>query len=142
MFIGGNAITLLRSGAEYFPAVTDAIDQARRSAYIETCIFAGDASGERVADALERRLRTAAVLIVLYRQDLFEKTWRCQRLRRLHRKLVVIDGESAFVGGINMIDDMNTPGQTPPRIDIAIRVEGPICCLMSQRCRGYGGCCG
>ena len=152
-FVGGNAITLLRSGAEYFPAVADAISQARHSVYIETYIFADDASGELIADALiaaagrgidvrvvidgfgtkpyltnalERRLRMAAVQIVLYRQDVFRTAWRRERLRRLHRKLVVIDGESAFVGGINMIDDMNTPGQTPPRVDFAIRVEGPI----------------
>ena len=152
-FIGGNAITLLRSGAEYFPAVADAINQARHSVYIETYIFADDASGKRVADALiaaavrgvdvrvvidsfgtkpylthalERRLRSAAVLLVLYRKEVLKAAWRRQRLRRLHRKLVVIDGESAFIGGINMIDDMNTPGQTPPRIDFAIRVEGPI----------------
>ena len=152
-FIGGNAITLLRSGAEYFPAVADAINQARHSVYIETYIFADDASGKRVADALiaaavrgvdvrvvidsfgtkpylthalVRRLRSGAVLLVLYRQEVLKAAWRRERLRRLHRKLVVIDGESAFIGGINMIDDLNTPGQTPPRIDFAIRVEGPI----------------
>lgn len=152
-FIGGNAITLLRSGAEYFPAVAGAISRAQRSVYIETYIFADDASGERVADALiaaagrgvdvrvvidgfgtkpylthalRRRLQSGGVLVVLYRQDVFKTAWRRERLRRLHRKLVVIDGESAFVGGINMIDDMHTPGQTPPRVDFAIHVAGPI----------------
>ena len=152
-FIGGNAITLLRCGAEYFPAVIDAINQAQRSVYVETYIFADDASGGRVADALiaaaargvdvrvvidafgtkpyltqalARRLRTGSVLVVLYRQDVLRTAWRRARLRRLHRKLVVIDGECAFVGGINLIDDMNTPGQRPPRVDFAIRVDGPI----------------
>jgi cardiolipin synthase A/B len=152
-FIGGNAISLLRSGAEYFPAVVDAINCARASVYIETYIFADDASGELIADALiaavgrgldvrvvidsfgtkpylshalEQRMRKAAVLIVLYRREVFKTKWRGERLRRLHRKLVVIDGERAFVGGINVIDDMNTPGQTPPRVDFAIHVEGPI----------------
>jgi len=140
-FIGGNSVTLLRSGAEYFPAVVDAIDQAQRSVYVETYIFADDASGGRVADALiaavargvdvrvvvdgfgtkpylthalEWRLRAAAVLVVLYRNDVVRTAWRQARLRRLHRKLVVIDGACAFVGGINLIDDMNTPGHTPP----------------------------
>ena len=152
-FIGGNAITLLRSGAEYFPAVADAVSRAQRSVYIETYIFADDASGEWVADALiaaagrgvdvrvvidgfgtkpyfthalRRRLQSGGVLVVLYRQEVFKTAWRRERLRRLHRKLVVIDGESAFVGGINMIDDMHTPGQTPPRVDFAIHVSGPI----------------
>ncbi len=47
-------------------------------------------------------------------------------MRRLHRKLVLIDGEIAFVGGINVIDDLNTPHQTPPRYDYAVRIEGPL----------------
>ena len=152
-FIGGNAITLLRNGAEYFPALIAAIEHATRSVYIETYIFAEDVSGLLVADALVdaatrgldvrvvvdsfgtrpyltsalvQRLRMAGVLLVLYRQDAFPGTWGRARLRRLHRKLVVIDSRYAFVGGINIIDDMNTPGHTPPRIDFAVRVEGPI----------------
>lgn len=152
-FVAGNAITLLRSGAEYFPAVTEAIYRAQRSVYVETYIFADDASGGRVADALIAaaargvdvrvvidgfgskpyltqalvlRLRNADVLVVLYRHDVVRTAWRRARLRRLHRKVVVVDGACAFVGGINLIDDMNTPGHTPPRVDFAIRVEGPI----------------
>ena len=53
-------------------------------------------------------------------------TLRRNRLRRLHRKLVVIDARVAFVGGINIIDDMHTPHQTPPRYDYAVRIEGPL----------------
>ena len=48
------------------------------------------------------------------------------RLRRMHRKLASIDGSVAFVGGINVIDDYDTPGQTPPRYDYAVRIEGPL----------------
>ena len=151
--MGGNSVTLLRNGAEYFPALISAIERATGSVYIETYIFADDRSGASVADALvaaavrrvdvrvlvdsfgtkpyltralAQRLRKAGVLLVLYRHDVFTVTWGHARLRRLHRKLVVIDGRFAFVGGINIIDDMNTPGQTPPRMDFAVRVEGPI----------------
>ena len=152
-FIGGNSITLLRNGTEYFPALIAAIERATSAVYIETYIFAEDVSGLLVADALiaaarcgldvrvvvdafgtrpyltnalVQRLRVAGVLLVLYRQDVFPATWGRARLRRLHRKLVVVDSCCAFVGGINIIDDMNTPGQTPPRIDFAVQVEGPI----------------
>lgn len=152
-FIGGNSVTLLRNGTEYFPALIAAIERATRSVYIETYIFADDRSGASVAAALAgaagrgvdvrvlvdsfgtkpyltraltQRLHTAGVLLVLYRHDVFPVTWGRARLRRLHRKLVVIDGRFAFVGGINIIDDMNTPGHTPPRMDFAVRVEGPI----------------
>jgi cardiolipin synthase len=47
-------------------------------------------------------------------------------MRRLHRKLCHIDSEVAFVGGINVIDDMNTPGHKPPRVDFAVCVRGPL----------------
>ena len=146
-------MTLLRNGSEYFPALIAAIERATCSVYIETYIFADDRSGASVADALvaaagrgadvrvlvdsfgtkpyltralAQRLRAAGVLLVLYRHDVFPVTWGRARLRRLHRKLVVIDGRFAFVGGINIIDDMNTPGHTPPRMDFAVCVEGPI----------------
>ncbi len=52
--------------------------------------------------------------------------FRSHRLRRLHRKLCHVDGKVAFVGGINVIDDMHTPGHKPPRVDFAVRVEGPL----------------
>jgi cardiolipin synthase len=62
----------------------------------------------------------------MYRPDIAPWTFQRQRLRRMHRKLAVIDGRVAFVGGINIIDDMHTPGHTPPRFDYAVRVEGPL----------------
>lgn len=48
------------------------------------------------------------------------------RLRRLHRKLVVIDARVAFVGGINIIDDFDEGNARHPRYDYAVRVEGPL----------------
>jgi cardiolipin synthase len=50
----------------------------------------------------------------------------------LHRKLCHIDGRVAFVGGINVIDDMNTPGHTPPRVDFAVCVRGPLVVPIAQ----------
>jgi cardiolipin synthase A/B len=152
-YSSGNSVLLLRNGGEYFPSLVTAIDAAQTSVYIEAYIFADDASGRVVADALvaaaERgidvrvvidgfgskhyltqhlrdTLVRAGVWVVLYRADVFPMTFRTARLRRLHRKLVIVDGRVAFVGGINIIDDLNTPGHTPPRIDFAVRVEGPI----------------
>ncbi len=152
-YSSGNHVALLRNGAEYFPALITAIDGAKHSIYVEAYIFADDASGAVVADALaaaaergvevrvivdgfgtktyltkrlHESLKRAGVWIVLYRADVFPTTFRLSRLRRLHRKLVIVDGMIAFVGGINLIDDMNTPGHTPPRIDFAVRVEGPV----------------
>ena len=53
-FTPGNAIELLRSGGEFFPALIAAIDAAEREVWLETYIFADDAAGRAIADALIR----------------------------------------------------------------------------------------
>lgn len=151
-YVAGNRLTLLRSGAEYFPALEQAILAAREEVYLETYIFAGDATGERIAGALAAAARRgvrvhliidgfgahdlpaelralmerAGVRILVFRPNLSVLRFKRTRLRRMHRKLASIDGETGFVGGINVIDDMDTPRQVPPRYDYAVRVEGPL----------------
>ena len=150
--VGGNRLTLLRNGEQYFPALARAIDAAKREVFLETYIFADDATGSLVAAALSRaagrgvavqllidgfgardfapRLRQplerAGVHLQVYRPKISPWTLRRNRLRRMHRKLACIDGAVAFVGGINVIDDFDTPHQTPPRYDYAVQIEGPL----------------
>ena len=50
----------------------------------------------------------------------------------MHRKLAVADEGHAVVGGINVIDDMDTPRQKPPRYDYAVKVEGPLTAPIRQ----------
>ncbi len=152
-FTPGNRIELLRSGGEFFPALTAAIDAAQSEIWLETYIFADDTVGSAVAEALvraaqrgvrvrvlvdgwgarhylskrlERRLRHGRVRLMKYRPEVAPWQFRTHRLRRLHRKLCHVDRQVAFVGGINLIDDMNTPGHKPPRMDFAVRVSGPV----------------
>jgi cardiolipin synthase len=65
-----------------------------------------------------------------FRREISPFTWqrnRRRRLLRLHRKLVVLDGEVVFVGGINIIHDaMRNGGAAVPRFDFAVRVEGSV----------------
>jgi cardiolipin synthase len=75
-------------------------------------------------------LVAAQVQVLIYRPKISPLTLRRNRLRRLHRKLVVVDGRVAFIGGINIIDDMDTPGLIPPRYDYAVRIEGPLLTAM------------
>lgn len=150
--LGGNRLTLLRSGTEYFPALLAAIEAARHEVYLETYIFQDDVTGRRVADALcaaaLRRvhvhllvdgfgskdmpatmvsaLRESGVRMLVFRKVLSPWVIKRNRLRRMHRKIACVDGRVAFVGGINVIDDMDTPGHVPPRYDYAIQVEGPL----------------
>ena len=158
-FRPGNRIKLLRSGAEYFPALERAIDSAHREIWLESYIFADDATGRRIAaaltraaqrgvkvrvlvdgwgakfyltPALERLMRDAGIELLKYRPEVAPWQFRSHRLRRLHRKLVHVDRRIAFVGGINVIDDMNTPGQKPPRLDFAVSVEGSLLPAIAQ----------
>ena len=150
-FLPGNRITLLNSGAEYFPALFAAIDTAQSEIYLESYIFADDEIGHAVATALclaaargvrvnvtvdgfgarnfktdfLPRLTAAGVQSMQYRPELGRFHFRRHRLRRLHRKLVVIDARVAFVGGINIVDDNNAPDDMCPRYDYAVRLEGP-----------------
>lgn len=150
--ISGNHITLLRNGTEYFPALQQAIDAAQREIHLQTYIFEADVIGLRIADALKnaakrgvavcvmldgfgcndtpewfiRDLRGNGVHVLFYRPKISPWTLKRNRLRRLHRKVAVVDGHTAFVGGINIIDDMNTPWHSPPRVDYAVQVQGAL----------------
>ena len=53
-FVEGNAVHLLENGAEYFPALIDAIESALTEIHLETYIFANDAMAKLVVDALIR----------------------------------------------------------------------------------------
>jgi cardiolipin synthase len=150
--VEGNRLRLLRSGDEFFPALEAAIAAARHEIYLESYIFADDAAGRRIARALaeaaaqgvrthvivdgitvkrymgglQERLLAAGVSLAIYRPDVSPWDFSERRLRRMHRKIAVIDARIAFIGGINVIDDMHTPGHTPPRYDYAVRIEGPL----------------
>ena len=151
-FIPGNQVTLLQNGEAYFPAIEAAFDRARHEIYLETYIYENDATGQRIADALKRaalrgvniyvlidgygskdlprsmldHLRADGVKALIYRPKISPWTFRRKRLRRMHRKIAVVDREIAFVGGINIIDDREATGDMPPRYDYAVAVEGPL----------------
>lgn len=151
-FLPGNRLTLLNSGLEYFPALLAAIEAAETEIYLESYIFADDEIGHEVTGALCRaasrgvqvnvtvdgfgarnfatdflpRMTAAGVRAMSYRPEIGRFRLRRHRLRRLHRKLVVIDARLAFVGGINIVDDNSGPLDMRPHYDYAVRVEGPL----------------
>ncbi len=151
-FVAGNAVRLLENGTEYFPALIEAIDSAANEVHLETYIFANDATAKAVVDALIRARRRGAEVrvmvdgfgasnfldelgtdliaadcdILVYRIAVAKQRFRRNRLRRLHRKLAVIDGRIAFVGGLNIIDDTTDTEPGFPRYDYAVAVEGPL----------------
>ena len=159
-YIAANQITLLQNGVEFFPALEAAIDQASSHVYLESYIYADDATGQRIAAALMRAtqrgvathliidgfgaqdypasalqaLRSAGVDALVYRAQISPWRFRRQRLRRLHRKLAVIDQTVAFVGGINIVNDAVSP-DTPPQFDFTVAVHGPLVAPILQEMR-------
>jgi cardiolipin synthase A/B len=152
----GHTLTLLHGGADYFPALEQAIDAATQELWMETYIFENDASGQRIAAALARaaargvRVRLtvdgfgtgklAEPLRALLQASNVEHAVFSpiksrlsmllgKQTRRLHRKLTVIDKRVAFCGGINVLDDHYDPNHGTlklPRFDFAVRIQGPM----------------
>jgi cardiolipin synthase len=64
-FLSGNRLTLLNSGAEYFPALIAAIDKAQHEVHLESYIFEDDATGRAVAAAMANAARRGVTVRVL-----------------------------------------------------------------------------
>ncbi len=164
--IAGNQLTLMQNGAEFFPNLCADIDKAQHSIYLETYRFVDDEIGRLVANSLRHAaMRGVAVRVLLdgfgsaelssdwleiWRKDGIEMQWfrqewsqyriRRYRLRRLHRKLVVIDGEVAYIGGINIMNDVPANTHlTLPQLDYAVRVQGTIVGEIHQTMRHLWG---
>ncbi len=148
-------LQLLEGSISFFPSLIADIDKAQKSVQLETYIFDPTASGAHVAQALENaakrgvkvqvmidgygtpRLPTewnesfkaAGVQILFYEPIVTLGIFLPSQWRRLHRKLCVIDGDIAFCGGINVLDDWHDPSYgalTAPRFDFCVRVTGTL----------------
>lgn len=151
-FTADNQLTLLHCGAEYFPSLIAAIDEARTDVFLETYIFSPDDTGLQVIEALRRavargvhvhvitdwigtgpkvgKLLDARFAALGIRHRTFNP-WFRRGFTRSHRKVCVVDRRIAFVGGLNVIDDLrydyNVKVLLPaPRWDFAVQVEGPL----------------
>lgn len=147
-----NHLLLLHRGAEFFPALIHAIEAAQSEIYLETYIFAIDDTANQVRDALIRaasRGVTVHVLVdwlgtgkstVALLQAEFEPSgvhfvafnpWFQRGIARTHRKIVVIDQRLAFLGGLNINDDLISDDDSgkrlpAPRWDFAVSIIGPL----------------
>ncbi|WP_341959065.1 cardiolipin synthase ClsB [Pseudomonas sp. RC10] len=148
----GNSAELLINGEDFFGRVFECIRAAQKEVLIETFIIFEDRVGEglqqAVIEAASRGVRvvitvddygtsdlstafvqamiSAGVQIQLFDPRPKLMGMRTNLFRRLHRKVVVIDAELAFMGGINYsVDHMADTGITAKQ-DYAVLVRGPI----------------
>jgi cardiolipin synthase len=151
-WIAGNDFKLLENGEEFFPRVFDSIANAQREVVLETFILFEDKVGLALRDALltaARRgvkvdvmvdgfgspdlsheflhsLTSAGVRFRVYDPGHRLMGVRYGWLRRMHRKIVVVDGARAFVGGINYSADHLGDFGPEAKQDYAVEITGPL----------------
>jgi cardiolipin synthase len=146
--IRGNRCILLENGTGIFGAMLEAIRNARATINVETYIFQSDATGVRFARAIEERARAGVrcrVLVDAWGSHTLSKTLESEmkksgveferfrpillfhRLKnRTHRKILVVDGTAAFLGGQGFDDRWGGDADSPKHWhDVAVSVDGP-----------------
>lgn len=148
----GNEVELLENGEAYYPRVFAAIDAAQVQVHVQTYILADDVVGRRLRDHLLAAARRGVSVDLLiddygsaelgpaFRQGLVDAGvnlhvydpaprllgWCFGIFRRLHRKIVVIDGRQAFVGGLNFCRTHLQDCGAEAKQDFAVALQGPI----------------
>jgi cardiolipin synthase len=164
----GNRIHLLRDGAQAYPRMLEAIEGAQHFILLEMYTFADDFIGQRFARALARRALAGVEVRVLYdalgsrasRREFFG--WmRSQGIHvhaynpihrflfgfryrsRSHRKLLVVDGRTAFVGGLNLTREFASPAEGGGGWrDTELEIEGPAAADLARLTLDYGSLAG
>jgi len=151
-WVEGNSVELLINGEDYYPRVFEAMGQAREEILLETFIIFDDKVGQQLQqvliDAARRGVRVELAVDGYGTADLpdafisamteagvnfhaFDPQprvagMRTNLFRRLHRKIVVVDGERAFIGGINYSADHLGDFGPMAKQDYAVEVRGPV----------------
>ncbi|MBK6692509.1 MAG: cardiolipin synthase [Myxococcales bacterium] len=147
------SVAIFTDGAATFDAIVTAIGQARDHVHVLYYIFENDSTGARVRDALVERARAGvhvrvlvdgvgsvgatltkrfmkpltdagAKVAVFNRPRLFGLGGRVLNFRN-HRKIVIVDGNVGFTGGVNVTDDENGAVNKHPWRDTHVRLTGP-----------------
>jgi cardiolipin synthase len=145
----GNRVTLYSQGGDFLPAMLQAVMAAERQVALEFYIIRADCTGCAFAEALLsasargvsirliydyigcfdtpgsffKRLEKGGVTCLPFNPPPFRFSWFD---KRNHRKMAIIDGRSAFVGGLNIGDEYAGFGESAQRWrDMGVRIDGP-----------------
>jgi cardiolipin synthase len=164
----GNRVDVLTNGAQFYPAMRDAIRAAQNSVNLEAYIMQPGAAADMLIDALveragagvevrivldaigsmrmggatARRLRDAGCQLNFYQPI---RWYRLHRLNnRTHRELLVVDGTVAFTGGAGIADWWLQPqAHSGAWRDTMVRIEGPVvAALQGVFAENWLECCG
>jgi cardiolipin synthase len=156
----GNRLQPLVNGDEAFPAMLAAIESATKSISLVTYIFDNDATGRKFVDALARavnrgvavrvlidaagtrysflpitgRLKHAKIPYARFLPASLLAPWRVTTINlRNHRKILVVDGQTAFTGGMNIRHgNVLTEKPKSPVCDLQFRAEGLLVARLQE----------
>jgi cardiolipin synthase len=148
----GNRVEILTNGDQFYPAMLEAIRNARETVNMEVYIFKKGGIGDQFIEALRERaatgvrvslvmdaigsfgayrrakwpLKAAGARVAAYQR--LRQWYRFARLNnRTHRELLIVDGEIAFVGGAGVAEWWARPMHGKPMWrDMMARIEGPV----------------
>jgi cardiolipin synthase A/B len=147
----GHSIELLRSGESFFAACERTIDEAKQYIHFQTYIVDDDETANRIVNALIRAARRgvrvyflldayggvsfskeqikkveeAGILFRLFSPVLITKGF--QFSLRLHHKVLLTDGDTAIIGGMNIADRYHGKAGSKEWLDFAVLLRGPEC---------------
>jgi len=156
--LGGNHVEILHNGEQTFPAMLEAIEQARERLFLVTYIFEANETGQRFARALRaaqdrgvdvrvlidgvgewsawprggRMLQDMGVNVARFLPPQVMPPQLSINLR-CHHKILVADGITGFTGGMNIGDRYLTSNNNPKRVqDVHFRIQGPVVSQMEE----------
>lgn len=156
--IENNSLRLVRSGLEYFDRLEEIILSAKDRIHLQVYIYEDDQTGKQVARALIAAARRGVKIYLVAdgyaSQDLSDSfvkrmEWEGIRFRyfnpllkskhfyfgrRMHHKIVVVDGVKAMVGGINISNNYNDTVESTAWLDWALYVEGEVAARLETVC--------
>jgi cardiolipin synthase len=151
-------VDLLDGGREAYPRMLEAIAGARATIYLEVYAFSPNGWGRQFLDALvDAAARGVQVRVIIdgwgsllggrsVKARLNAAGCECRiynrflslfllRLRRDHRKILLVDDEVAFLGGINIGDEYAANEKRLGWADLALRIRGPAAVRLGKRLR-------
>lgn len=151
----GNKVDLLMDGTQAYPEMLEAIEKAGHTINLQSYIISNDVTGKRIMDALVKKAKNGVEVNVLYDRfgsfrsflKMFFANYTKHKLKNLriypfvignvlvpwriqlrnHRKLLIVDGTIAFIGGINISSENDLSHSSLNRCihDLHCRIEGP-----------------
>ncbi len=161
-FVHGNRVTLLWKSSESFQQIFDHVKSARQLLCLEFYIFRNDETGKELAEVLMQKAAEGVRVYLLYDHfgsyDTPPKFWKALRkagvrvrashpfkwrapfhyVHRDHRKLIIVDGSTAFTGGLNIANEYRGYHRLRKRVgwrDTGIFLEGPVAVALLETFR-------